>query len=163
VQLALAFSLLIGAGLMVRSVARLLAVDAGFRPDHVLTLRVLLPDTKYRRPDDVVGFFEKLTEEISRVPGVVAVGSRAACRSGACPSARPSRLTGARLRARRNLPVADIRIVGGRYFEALRIELLRDVCSTRGTARRGAARAIVNERLVRELFRRTSRSGDASR
>jgi putative ABC transport system permease protein len=152
VQLALAFSLLIGAGLMVRSVARLLAVDAGFRPDHVLTLRVLLPDTKYRRPDDVVGFFEKLTEEISRVPGVVAVGFSSGMPFRGVPIGTTFSVDRRPSPGEANLPVADIRIVGGRYFEALRIELLRGRLFDARDGEKGRGAAIVNERLVRELF-----------
>ena len=49
-QVAAALVLLAGAGLMLRTMANLRAIDLGFRPDHLLTLRTTLPQTKYRDP-----------------------------------------------------------------------------------------------------------------
>jgi putative ABC transport system permease protein len=63
-QLALAFRLLIGAGRMITSLARPSAVDPGLRADHVLTMRLLLPESRYPKPSDRVAFMDRLIAEV---------------------------------------------------------------------------------------------------
>ncbi|PYR47852.1 MAG: ABC transporter permease, partial [Acidobacteria bacterium] len=74
-QTAFAVVLLVGAGLLVRSIATLQRVDLGFRPDHVLTMRVSLPSTSYASPEAVVGFYARLVDAIRGLPGVRAAGA----------------------------------------------------------------------------------------
>ncbi|HSK09678.1 MAG TPA: ABC transporter permease [Vicinamibacterales bacterium] len=152
VQLALAFTLLVGAGLMVRTVGRLLALDAGFRPDHVLTMRVLLPQSRYAAPEQVVGFFDRLLEEIARLPGVVSAGVSSGMPFRGFPIGTTFSVEGRPFPGEANLPVADIRIVGGRYFESLRIPLLQGRLFEPRDGEPGRGAAIVNDRLRRQLF-----------
>ena len=152
VQLALAFTLLIGAGLMVRSVSRLLAVDAGFRADHVLTMRVLLPDSSYPEPPDVVRFYDRLVEELSRLPGVVAAGVSSGMPFRGFPIGTSFAIEGRPFPGETELPVADIRIVAGQYFEAMRISLLQGRRFEPRDGEEGRGAAIVNAALVREYF-----------
>src|SRR5439155_878782 len=70
VQTSLAVVLLVGAGLLVRSLASLQRVNLGFRPDHVLTMRISLPETSYATPEAVVGFYSRLIDQARRLPGV---------------------------------------------------------------------------------------------
>jgi len=72
-QVALALVLLAGAGLMIRSVARLQRVDPGFDPDHVLSLRLSLPEPRYGS-DGSAALYRRLLEEVARLPGVESVG-----------------------------------------------------------------------------------------
>ncbi len=73
-EVALGFVLLIGAGLMLRTFVRLLQVNPGFDAAHVLTFRVSASSVKYHTDDAAVQFFRKLKENLSRLPGVEAVG-----------------------------------------------------------------------------------------
>src|SRR5260370_40017650 len=66
-EVALALVLLIGAGLMIKSFARLQALQIGFSPDHVMTGRVDLP--KYK-PEAAVSFEEQVISRVSALPGV---------------------------------------------------------------------------------------------
>jgi predicted permease len=73
-EMALALVLLIGAGLMVRSLARLWSVDPGFRPKNVLRFQVALPPSMARAtPDAIRADLRRLHDEIAEVPGVAAV------------------------------------------------------------------------------------------
>ncbi len=74
-QAAIAVLLTVGAGLMVESVSRLLAIDPGLRPDHVLTMQLSAPSAMYGSSADVVRFFGAVREEVGTVPAVRAVGA----------------------------------------------------------------------------------------
>jgi putative ABC transport system permease protein len=69
-QFALSLILLTGAGLLIRSFRRLLEVDPGFRPEHVLTARVQLPWPKYGSDTVVRVFQTRLLEAVRALPGV---------------------------------------------------------------------------------------------
>jgi putative ABC transport system permease protein len=69
-QFALSLILLTGAGLLIRSFRRLLEVDPGFRPEHVLTARVQLPWPKYGSDTVVRVFQARLLEAVRALPGV---------------------------------------------------------------------------------------------
>ena len=70
-QVAVAFTLLIGAGLMIRSIIALQRVDPGFDPEHVLTATVDLNWSKYTTPDQWRSFFDRLGNDLANEPGVV--------------------------------------------------------------------------------------------
>jgi putative ABC transport system permease protein len=69
-EVALAFILLAGAGLLVRSFDHLLRVEPGFRTDGLLTARLLLPGAKYADEAKQTAFYEQLGERLAAVPGV---------------------------------------------------------------------------------------------
>lgn len=70
-EVALAFVLLVGAGLLVRSFVRLTSVDPGFRPEHTLTLSVTLPENAYETSEQMRTFARTAVERIATMPGVV--------------------------------------------------------------------------------------------
>ena len=74
IEVALAVVLVVGAGLMIRSVANLFAIDAGIRPDGVLTMRLSTPAAWYPDSQRVTAFHDELRRRISALPGVSAVG-----------------------------------------------------------------------------------------
>jgi len=74
-QVALALILLIGSGLMIRSFARLRAIEPGFIADDVFTVSLSLPAAEYPEPADASRFFQELLDEISALPGVESVGA----------------------------------------------------------------------------------------
>ncbi|HLY60148.1 MAG TPA: ABC transporter permease [Terriglobia bacterium] len=69
-EFALAFVLLVGAGLLMRSFVKLLETNPGFRPDHVLTMSVPLPATAYAHASHVENFYMNLLDKASSLPGV---------------------------------------------------------------------------------------------
>jgi putative ABC transport system permease protein len=75
IEVALAVVLVVAAGLMIRSVRNLLAIDAGIRPDGVLTMRISTPSTWYPDSVRVAGFWDELQRRVAAVPGVRNVGA----------------------------------------------------------------------------------------
>jgi putative ABC transport system permease protein len=76
-EIALALVLVAGAGLMVRSFLRLQKVDPGFDPNNILTLRLTLPEARYKEDSQTRAFFEQAEQRVRSLPGVTAVGSSA--------------------------------------------------------------------------------------
>jgi len=74
-EVALSAALLVAAGLLVGSLLRILAIDQGFHPDHVLTVKLSLPPGKYRDEKQQVAFIDRLLPAIRALPGVRAAGS----------------------------------------------------------------------------------------
>jgi predicted permease len=74
VQVALSLVLLAGAGLLLKSFQRVLAIDPGFRADHVLVARLQPPYPRYGSDTVVRSFYDRVIERTSAIPGVRAVG-----------------------------------------------------------------------------------------
>jgi putative ABC transport system permease protein len=75
VEMALAVVLLVGAGLMLRSLWALQRVPIGFDPSNVMTMRVSLPATSYQSPEQVIAFYQRLLERVRQLPGVRTAGA----------------------------------------------------------------------------------------
>jgi putative ABC transport system permease protein len=73
-QFAMAFALLVGASLMIETFWNLRRVDLGFRSDHLLTMGVPLPDTKYNTNEKLRAFYRDVLDRTRTVPGVKNVG-----------------------------------------------------------------------------------------
>jgi putative ABC transport system permease protein len=69
-QVAAALVLLAGAGLMLRTMANLRGLELGFRPDHLLTMRTTLPQSKYREPAQRLSFYDRVIADVRALPGV---------------------------------------------------------------------------------------------
>jgi predicted permease len=74
-QVAFAFVLLIGAGLLFASFRHILSVDPGFRPDGVLTASVTLPRARYTEPKAMIAFHNEALRRIRALPGVTSAGA----------------------------------------------------------------------------------------
>ncbi|HXV86503.1 MAG TPA: ABC transporter permease, partial [Gemmatimonadales bacterium] len=151
-QVALAVMLLAGAGLLVRSLARLRQVNPGFEAAQLLTANVGLPFTVYETEELQVAFFHEFVARARTLPGVEAAGlvsslpiTGVAFGTSFWPADRPEPPAGQR-------PVADIRAADAGYFAAMRIPLLAGRLFD-GTERAGAPQAIVvSQTLAREMW-----------
>jgi len=74
-QFAMALVLLVGAGLLLKSLARIQQVDAGFRPNGVMTGALTLPGNIYGTPEKQAAFFRNVLERLSSLPGVASVAA----------------------------------------------------------------------------------------
>lgn len=72
-EVAVSFLLLIGAGLLINSFMHLRKLDPGYRVDHLLTMKVVLPETKYPAKEQRAPFYRELVRRVQALPGVQSV------------------------------------------------------------------------------------------
>ncbi len=125
-QLSLATLLLIGAGLLLQSFARLQAVSLGLDPDFVLTARISLPRARYAGGDTIAGLLSRLTEGLKSAPGVQAAGVSNGIPLGPGSTIGGTAAAVGALDAGMGQPASfGWRSVDAGYFAALRIPVLR--------------------------------------
>ena len=74
-EVALAIVLLVGAGLLLRSFQRVLEIDPGFQPEHVLTASLSLPESQYTQEARIRSFYHRLIERLQHLPGTAMAGA----------------------------------------------------------------------------------------
>jgi putative ABC transport system permease protein len=147
-EVALALVLVAGAAILAQTLARLTAVDPGFRADRIVTVRVSLPTSRYKDDARVNRFYRTLLDRIRSTPGIRAAGAIQALPLSGNTSVRPYHVDGAPIL--NPPPLAHYRIVTPGYFEAMRIPLHAGRTFTDlDTADRPLA-VIVNETLRRQ-------------
>ncbi|HMJ63685.1 MAG TPA: ABC transporter permease, partial [Bryobacteraceae bacterium] len=75
IQFSLAFLLLATAGLLTRSLIKATEANPGFRPEHVISVRLTLPQSVYKAPARITGFFDRLLAQVGTFPGVQQAGT----------------------------------------------------------------------------------------
>jgi putative ABC transport system permease protein len=123
VEVALSLVLLVGAGLLMRSLAELRSVTPGFDPERVLTMSVSLPLARYEEGEEGP-FFQELYERIGRLPGIRAVGATNILPLSDNYSNDAFQIDDRPAPPDRE-PAAEARSVSSGYFEAMGIPLLR--------------------------------------
>ena len=149
---ALAVMLLIGAGLLVRSLIALQNVDPGFDPNNVLTLRIDLPRQKYDTPEKTSNFFSQLETRVAGLPGVEAVGFVTELPMSGQLNDMPFSIEGRPVASMSQGFGADFRRVNQDYFNALRIPLLRGRNFTEQEVRQSAKVILVSQQLVDQVL-----------
>ena len=150
-EIALAMVLLIGAGLMVRTLAGLSRVNLGFNPMNVLTLRVPLSGEPYKEPQVRAQFWEHLVSAVESLPGVEAASvSRGLPISGWNGQFftildDPNPPAG-------QVPAANYVVIGPHYFRAMEIPLRRGRSFNDHDTQSGESVVIVNEELARSYW-----------
>jgi predicted permease len=147
-QVAVSIVLLMGAGLLIRTLHRLSTLDVGYAPEHVLTFRPFFTRSTSAEAQDA--FHASMYEQLRSVPGVVSVGG------GNIPMMGQSTLTGleieGRLVDRQRLPEVRYTTASDDYFDALGIPLVRGRRFA-ATDRSGAPPvAVVSVTLAKQLW-----------
>ncbi|MEO6003867.1 MAG: ABC transporter permease [Opitutus sp.] len=122
-QIALAFVLLAGAGLLGLSLKRMMEVSPGFRPDHILTGQFNLTWLGYHDLNAFHRFFDRLTEKTRSLPGVTAVGAISNVPVTGSLSSGPVRVPGYASASGSSLAIHNFFGVAGDYFAAMGIPL----------------------------------------
>jgi putative ABC transport system permease protein len=124
-QVAVSFLLLIGAGLTVRSLINLQQVDAGFRPENVLTVQISLDFTKDMSNRSMLGFSDALLEKIQAMPQVTSAAMSAEFPLDKSPASNNQYLIeGQQGDARDAKPTAEFNVVSPGYFRTLGVPLI---------------------------------------
>lgn len=151
-EVALAVVLLAGAGLLIRSFNRLRQVDLGFKPNNLLTMRMVLPLPKYQKPESRRAFYDELFRRIHEIPGVEAAGINTRLPLSTSGMKFSFSVEGRTMPSDSNLPFAVYRVVNPDYFRAMDIPLQRGrVFDTRDTADSTPA-FVVNRRLAEQFW-----------
>jgi putative ABC transport system permease protein len=151
-QVAVSVVLLTGAGLLIRSFARLSTVELGFQPQHLLTGELSLPEAQYALPGQRVRFFENLRGDFAAIPGVQAAGF-----ISSLPIRNPSFNlavwdTAHPPASAADQPMSFRRVVMPGYFEAAHIPLRAGRDFGRGDRWGAPLTMVINERMARTLF-----------
>jgi putative ABC transport system permease protein len=125
VEVALAVMLVIGAGLMMRTLLELSRVDVGFRTDNVLTARIILPVEGYRHPALVGEFFDSVLDRVDALPGVRAAGIAWRLPLATGYDNLSIVIEGREVETLGEAPTSHFQIASPGYFEALGLAPLR--------------------------------------
>jgi putative ABC transport system permease protein len=151
-EVSLALMLLVGAGLMMKSLSRLLAVDPGFRSDHLLTMSMSLRTSKYRDDATVSNFWHVVLDRVRALPGVEGAALGTVVPMTNDHARTDITFEGLALPAAGAFPHPDVHVVSPEYVSTLRLSLLGGRTFT-DTDRLGAPLvALVNIRVARTFF-----------
>ena len=151
IEMALAVVLLVGAGLMLRSLWALQRVHLGFDPSQVLTMRLSLPVASYQTPEQVVDFYSRLLDRVRAVPGVRTAGAVRALPLGSTigdfgvrvEGFTPAPGTGAK---------GDWQIASAGYLEAIGERVIRGRSITPDDKTDAMLVALINEEMARRYW-----------
>ncbi|MGA2117834.1 MAG: ABC transporter permease [Bryobacteraceae bacterium] len=151
-EFALAFVLLIGAGLMVRSFFALSAVDPGFNPHNVLSMVVSVAGSKEAPAPAREIFYRQLLEKVRALPGVVSAGGINHLPLAGDVWGWPFAIEGRPKPRPGDEPGAVYRIAMPGYFETMRLPLLRGRAIAPSDDAGAAGVVVINERAAREYW-----------
>jgi len=123
-ETALALMLLVGAGLLMKSLAQLQDVDPGFSTERVLTASIALPATRYPDATARATFWQRVSSNIATLPGVTAVGLTSNVPFSGSVSSGSYAIVGYTPGPSEAAPHGRQEVVGGDYFRAMQIPLV---------------------------------------
>jgi predicted permease len=151
-QVALALVLLVGAGLLLKSLTRLVRIDPGFDPAGVMTATVQLPEDRYNADEKLAAFYRAVDEKLAALPGVSSAAIAAPLPfSGFAPSS--SFTIEGRVNGRGDPgPHSDLSWITPDYFQALRIPLLEGRYFTDQDRMGEPPVVVIDENLARQYW-----------
>jgi predicted permease len=153
-EIALSLVLLIGAGLLLRSLTKVLSVDAGFERENVLSVSLALPIPQYfKEPTKVPEFYQRLIEQVSAIPGVKAAGA-----TSKIPLSREEvfgtlfEVEGRPRPPKLSESLAPVLWISPDYFKVMGIPLLQGRAFTKTDRQQSPPVIIINETMARRVF-----------
>ncbi|MBZ5498757.1 MAG: ABC transporter permease [Acidobacteriia bacterium] len=151
-ELALSVVLLIGAGLLIRSFARLQSVHPGFNPRNLLTFGLTMTGRKYNDPQAVLATYRQLWDRFEHLPGVSASGGTTALPLTQTFAWTPITIEGRTPLAGEKFINADERVGGGHYFQAMEIPLRRGRFFTEQDTADSPRVAIIDDSMAQQFW-----------
>jgi putative ABC transport system permease protein len=151
-EVALSLVLLIGAGLMVRTLWELQKVKPGLDPSHVLTMTVPIPANKFSSPTGQISFFQNVLARVRALPGVESAGVIDALPFSGSGSHQPFSIEGRPVLPMSEQPEVDVRLISPGYLGAMHIPVIRgrDLSDADAAGRPGAA--LISEALAKRYW-----------
>jgi len=151
-QMALSLVLLAGAGLMIRTFLRLEGASLGFNPDHVLTVQLVLPDTKYPKLEDRLRFLNETLGRIMTLAGVQSAGAVGFAPLSGFWNSTNFTIEGQPALPASAIPQADFNVVSPLYFRTLEVPFVagRDFQAA-DTAGRPEV-VLINQTMARQFW-----------
>jgi putative ABC transport system permease protein len=151
-QVSLALMLLCGAGLLLRSIEKLTAIDPGFDPEHLLTASVILPTGTYAEPARQAALFDRVLERVRALPGVEAAGAVTFLPLTPLTAATSFTVVGRPAPPPGESPTAEVREVDPAYFRTMRIPLVRGRGLTAADGPTAPPVVLINEAMARQFW-----------
>ncbi len=151
-QVSVAFVLLIGASLLLASFQRILAIDTGFRADHLMTAGVSLPPARYTDPPSRLAFAERALERIRALPGVVDASLTSSIPFGSSFSNTVIRTVGYVPEPGESLIAPSRAVVDADYFDTLGVPLLEGRFFDARDTTDSTPSVIIDERLATKFW-----------
>jgi putative ABC transport system permease protein len=151
-ELAFSLLLLVGAGLLIKSLLRLLEVNPGFKPDHVLTMQIVLPPLKYPAGSQQAAFFQQVLQRVETVPGVEAAAAAFGIPLSDWIQMGGFDVEGRPPASRYEVLVSNNRIISPNYFRAMGIPLLKGRYFTEQDGPDTPGVVIINETTARRFW-----------
>ena len=158
-ETALAVVLLICAGLLVRSFARLQQVNPGFTPENVLTAQIALPAARYPDAPARAAFWSRLLDRVAATPGVVSAGLTSNVPFNGNVSSGSYSIVGRSAAPDEPMPHGRQEAIGGDYLKAMHIPLIEGRTFTAADMAGAPRVVIIDEYLVKKYFRDRSPIG----
>ena len=163
-EVAVALVLLAGAGLLLRSFQRLVAVDPGFDPERLLTMQVWLPvpndnaKGRYFTQEQRLGFYDRAVAAVRQVPGVTGAALVSRLPYSGRNDAR-FKIEGRPVSDAQLLPSAEVRLVSPDYFRTMAIPVLQGETMPDGVDSLSSTYALVNRTLAEREWKGQSPIG----
>jgi predicted permease len=151
-EIALSLMLLIGAGLLIRSLWMLRGVNPGFDANRVLTMEISIPQSKFASPGQQVSFFQRVLERVRALPGVQSAGLIDNLPLNDNGSHQPVQVEGRMAVPMADQPEVDVRLTSPGYLSAMHIPLLRgrDLNESDVAGRPGAV--LISQSMAKEFW-----------
>lgn len=151
-EVALSLVLLVGAGLLIRSFAKLNQVDPGFKPEQVLTMGVSLLPNKYPEEEQVATFYRQVLERFGAVPGVISVAATTDLPFSGSNTTDNFVIEGRPAIAKEAEPLTEYHVVTPRYFQSMNIPLLAGRDFSESDTKQSPNVVVINEEFARRHF-----------
>jgi putative ABC transport system permease protein len=152
-ETALAFILLTGAGLLIRSFDQLMNVHTGFDTTNVLTMSLPLSPTKIKDADQAVLFTQRIMNGAGALPGIREISLTSALPLQGWGYGMPFQIAGKPLKDRANRDACFFKMVSPSYFHSLGIALIRGRGLTDRDVKGGPPVAVINETMAKRFFK----------
>jgi putative ABC transport system permease protein len=152
VEIALAMTLLTGAGLLIHSFWNFTRVDFGFRKDHVLTFELPVLNDRFSNPDQLIEFYRGILEKIAALPGVEHVSASTGLPLEGTGFGMPFSIAGKPVTDLSSRPGAGFQMVTPDYYQTFGIALDSGRSFTQQDVAGGLPVAMVNENFVKRFL-----------